>query len=226
MTDHKNIGEAILAVMQSVSYVQKEKKQGVNYSIKSEEGVLNVVRPSMIANGIVMYPVDVKDVNHSTFEAGKYKNVWNRIVATHVYRFHHAKSDTFVDVAVIGDGADMGDKAGNKSMTTSKKYALLETFLLRTGDDPDETPSPQVQQAQSLGGQLRSWTQDKLDAVVEAGYAQHANYAKNALDKSALPVDAPISHIVSWMKYYKSERDQHKSAEDAAKFANNKYKGR
>jgi hypothetical protein len=138
----ENIHQAILEVMKEVEYVQKERSKGVNYTLKTENAVISAVRPAMVKHGIVMYPVQVDDLHHSSFEAGKYDNHWNRLVAVHTYRFEHAPSGTHIDVAVIGDGADTGDKAGNKSMTTSKKYALLETFLLETGDDPDTAPSP------------------------------------------------------------------------------------
>ena len=142
MTD--TIHTAMLAIMNEVSYIQKERSKDVNYTLKTENAVIQAIRPAMLKHGVYMYPVGVKDASHSQFEAGKYKNIWNRIVATHVYRFVHAESDTHIDVEVLGDGADTGDKAGNKSMTTSKKYALLEAFLLETGDDPDTTPSSEM----------------------------------------------------------------------------------
>ena len=45
---------------------------------------------------------------------------------------------------VPGEGLDAGDKAPYKAMTGALKYALLQSFLLPTGDDPEEeraTPS-------------------------------------------------------------------------------------
>jgi len=142
----ENIHTAMLAIMNEVGYVQKEKSKDVKYSLKTENSVIQAIRPAMLKHGVYMYPAGVKDAAHSQFEAGQYKNIWNRIVATHVYRFVHAESATSIDVEVLGDGADTGDKAGNKSMTTSKKYALLEAFLLETGDDPDTTPSSEMTQ--------------------------------------------------------------------------------
>ena len=41
-------------------------------------------------------------------------------------------------VAVAGEGADAGDKAPYKAMTGALKYALLQSFLLSTGDDPED----------------------------------------------------------------------------------------
>jgi hypothetical protein len=38
---------------------------------------------------------------------------------------------------VAGQGLDSGDKAPYKAMTGALKYALLQSFLLATGDDPE-----------------------------------------------------------------------------------------
>jgi hypothetical protein len=164
----KNIHEAVLAVMQEIDYVQKEKSKDVNYTLKTENAVIQALRPSMLKHGIYMYPIQVAELHHDQFEAGKYKNVWNRLVAVHTYRFVHGASDTHIDVAVLGDGADTGDKAGNKSMTTSKKYALLETFLLMTGDEPDETPSSDMARSSVVDDKARTAWKDLLDRAQEA----------------------------------------------------------
>src|SRR5262249_31856915 len=37
-----------------------------------------------------------------------------------------------------GEGLDGGDKAPYKAMTGALKYALLQSFLLATGDDPED----------------------------------------------------------------------------------------
>ncbi len=39
---------------------------------------------------------------------------------------------------VAGQGLDAGDKAPYKAMTGALKYALLQSFLLATGDDPED----------------------------------------------------------------------------------------
>ena len=61
-----------------------------------------------------------------------------------VYRYTHAASGTFFDAAVIGSGADAGDKAFLKAMTSALKYALRQPFLIETGDDPDDTSSEEL----------------------------------------------------------------------------------
>ena len=39
---------------------------------------------------------------------------------------------------MAGEGADTGDKAPYKAMTGALKYALLQSFLLASGDDPED----------------------------------------------------------------------------------------
>jgi hypothetical protein len=54
------------------------------------------------------------------------------------YRFVDARSGEELSVRVAGEGADAGDKAPYKAMTGALKYALLQSFLLSTGDDPED----------------------------------------------------------------------------------------
>jgi uncharacterized protein YpuA (DUF1002 family) len=50
-----NLYQRIALAMQSVSYVQKEKKQGMRYSIVSHDDVTSKVRPALLANGVIYY---------------------------------------------------------------------------------------------------------------------------------------------------------------------------
>lgn len=139
-TDHSNIHTAMNAVMQEVRYVRKQKTDGLNYTYAGEAKIIDVVRASLVRHGIVMYPVSVDDLRSENYLTSQGKSM-NRVISRFTFEFVHAPSGTSQRVMVIGEGADSGDKSANKSMTTAKKYALLQSLLLRTGDDPDETPS-------------------------------------------------------------------------------------
>ena len=54
------------------------------------------------------------------------------------YTFMDADTAEEISVKVAGEGLDPGDKAPYKAMTGALKYALLQSFLLATGDDPEE----------------------------------------------------------------------------------------
>lgn len=135
-----NINEAIIAVMQEVGYVQKERKSGLSYSFAGEAAFIRAVRPVMVENGIFVHPFAVEDISLEGYETAKGKHM-NRTVAKFGFRFVHAPSDTSFEVRVLGEGADVGDKDANKAMTAALKYALRQTLLIETGDDPDEQPS-------------------------------------------------------------------------------------
>ena len=54
------------------------------------------------------------------------------------YTFADVDSGEEVVAKVAGQGLDPGDKAPYKAMTGALKYALLQSFLLATGDDPED----------------------------------------------------------------------------------------
>ena len=52
------------------------------------------------------------------------------------YTFTDVDTGEEITAKVAGEGLDPGDKAPYKAMTGALKYALLQSFLLATGDDP------------------------------------------------------------------------------------------
>ncbi len=64
-----------------------------------------------------------------------------------VVRFTHVPTGTYIDVMAPGEGADAGDKSSPKAATGAYKYALRQTFLIETGDDPDKDASGPQEQA-------------------------------------------------------------------------------
>jgi hypothetical protein len=123
----RNIAQRIAAVMGEVDYVQKEKKQGMNYSIVSHDAVTAKVRPLLHKHGIVYYPRALTVGQNG-----------NRTEAVFTVRFENIddRSD-YIDVETFGYGVDPQDKGPGKAMSYGVKYALLKVLGLETGDDPD-----------------------------------------------------------------------------------------
>ena len=138
MTD--NIHTAINKVMQEVGYVQKEKAGGLPYSFAGEAALIKALRPSMLEHGITMFQSG-KPLATSEVYTNKNGTVMNRVMINTKYTFTHAPSLTAIDVYSTGEGTDAGDKATNKASTGAFKYALRQTFIIETGDDPDKQPS-------------------------------------------------------------------------------------
>lgn len=135
-----SIHTAINAVMAEVGYVQKERKQGLNYSFASEKALIEALRPAMVANGIYMYVATLEKPETHSYET-KGGSLMNHTLLSGQVAFVHGPSDTTIYAAAIGEGADTGDKSANKAMTALYKYALRQTFCIETGDDPDNSPS-------------------------------------------------------------------------------------
>lgn len=123
----KNIHQRLAEVMQAVTYIRKEAKQGMNYTIVSHDAVTAKVRPALLAAGIVYYPVRCE-----------YAHNGNRAECSMTVRFVNIDdpADCF-DVPTFGYGVDSQDKGPGKAMSYAVKYALLKALGLETGDDPD-----------------------------------------------------------------------------------------
>ena len=123
-----NIHQRLALAMKQVTYIQKEKKQGMRYSIVSHDSVTSKVRPALLEAGIVYYPIEVQ-----------HQQSGNRTECAMTVRFVNVDDpQDFFDVETFGYGLDDQDKGPGKAMSYAVKYALLKTLGLETGDDPDE----------------------------------------------------------------------------------------
>jgi hypothetical protein len=123
-----NIHQRLALAMKHVTYIQKEKKQGMRYSIVSHDSVTSKVRPALLEAGIVYYPIEVQ-----------HQQSGNRTECAMTVRFVNVDDpQDFFDVETFGYGLDDQDKGPGKAMSYAVKYALLKTLGLETGDDPDE----------------------------------------------------------------------------------------
>ena len=140
--------EKILNVMNEVGYLNKdgfvETGKGKGYKALSDEKVLTAIRPVMVKHRLVMLPIKtehrridekVKDYN------GNEKT--NRITDVDMtFRIIDVDDPTsFIDVVSSGTGVDTQDKGIGKAQTYAKKYALLNSFLIPSGEDTDQISS-------------------------------------------------------------------------------------
>jgi hypothetical protein len=122
-----NIHQRIAKVMQTITYIQKEKKQGMRYTIVSHDAVTAKVRGPLLDAGIHYYPKTVSHVQNG-----------NRTQCEMVVRFVNIDDPSdYIDVETFGYGIDDQDKGPGKAMSYAVKYALLKCLGLETGDDPD-----------------------------------------------------------------------------------------
>lgn len=157
MSKTKNLHQRLASVMEKVTYIQKEKKNGMNYSIVSHDAVTAKVRPALLENGVIYYPVRC---DHS--QNG------NRTECEMTIRFVNVdEPNDFIDVQSLGYGIDPQDKGPGKAISYAVKYALLKALGLETGDDADYDSIPHTREdpAQRHAAIEAAKTAPTLDAL-------------------------------------------------------------
>lgn len=151
MTIYEKLG----AIWKAVQYLQKDdhlKFGSTNYKALSEEKVTTTMRDQMIAQGLVVYPIEM-----TSSRTGQISHVDVK------YRIVNIENpDEYIDVVSCGDGADTQDKGAGKAMTYAYKYMWLRVFGIPTGEDPDKVTSQQLDEEQAAEDQAK-----KAPAVCE-----------------------------------------------------------
>ena len=108
-----------------------------NYNYVTAADIAGAVGDILAELGVVVIP-RLESISHEATRSQ------GRTEAEHIARVVMSYSFVDVDTAeeitvkTAGEGLDTGDKAPYKAMTGALKYALLQSFLLATGDDPEE----------------------------------------------------------------------------------------
>ena len=143
-----NIYEKIHQVMQDIQYMQKdgfvETGNGKGYKAMTDEKVASTLRPALLKARLVILPVSMETARTDEDITDKFGNVKkNRVTDCSVtYRiFDIDNPSDYVDVVSSGTGVDTQDKGIGKAMTYARKYMLLNSFLIPTGNDTDDISS-------------------------------------------------------------------------------------
>jgi hypothetical protein len=129
-----NLREKFAEVRRRLGYVQKRgHNERHNYSYVTAADLAGSVGDILAELGVVVIP-QLQSISTETPRSSSDRIA--RVVMN--YRFVDARSGEELTVRVPGEGADPGDKAPYKAMTGALKYALLQSFLLSTGDDPED----------------------------------------------------------------------------------------
>jgi hypothetical protein len=162
-----NIYQRLAKVMEEVTYIQKEKKQGMRYSIVSHDAVTAKVRPVLLKHGVVYHPTQLAISQNG-----------NRTEVTLTVRFVNVDEPSdCIDVPSAGYGIDDQDKGPGKAISYAVKYSLLKALGMESGDDPDEDQVsehvPAVAKSLELAISMAE-TADQLEREVAPQIKQHS----------------------------------------------------
>ncbi len=134
-----NLRQKLAEVRRRIGYVQKRgHNERFNYSYVTAADIAGSVGDILSELGVVVIPC----LENITYESAPARGEIIRMArVVMAYTFADVDSGEEIIAKVAGQGLDPGDKAPYKAMTGALKYALLQSFLLATGDDPeDERP--------------------------------------------------------------------------------------
>ena len=132
-----NLRQKLAEVRRRIGYIQKRgHNERFNYRYVTAADIAGAVGDILAQLGVVVIP----SLESIAYEPAKISGAPVERFARVVMAYTFADVDTTeaVTVKVPGEGLDVGDKAPYKAMTGALKYALLQSFLLASGDDPED----------------------------------------------------------------------------------------
>jgi hypothetical protein len=130
-----NLRQKLAEVRRRIGYVQKRgHNERSDYSYVTAADIAGPVGDILAELGVIVIP-SLEEISYEPAGRGQATPMARVIMA---YTFADVVSGEEVIATAAGQGLDAGDKAPYKAMTGALKYALLQTFLLATGDDPED----------------------------------------------------------------------------------------
>ena len=180
-----NIYQRLNEVRKAVEYVQKDKKvEGQGYMAVTHDAVTALVRPHLVAQGILIVPTLVEaKVAETGTTTGK---------GTPIIRYEGVYDIAFVNCddpndKIIGrfgsHALDQGDKAPGKAISYAVKMAMLKIFSLETGEDEEQRFESKAEKkgvhrpADGAGERLDEPTRNRM-ADIATTVQDHANADK------------------------------------------------
>ncbi len=162
-----NIFEKMSNITNEMSSVNKNLTVGQGksaYKAVGEADILKAVKELEFKYKVYSYPVN-REVIESTMytttnEYGEKNNIFSRIKTT--YRFVNIdKPEEYIETITFAEGIDTQDKGSGKAMTYADKYALMKSYKIITGEDPDQKPS-------ETGYKIKSTTSNNKISEIES----------------------------------------------------------
>ena len=143
--DRAILYKKIAAVTAAVSRIPKNGFNSFHrYKYATESDITDGLRELLTANGLAFLPPSVLAYERTSTQKkdGSPGDDLTRVQM----QFELGCADTGEVYSSImwGEGQDSGDKGFYKAYTGAVKYFLMKTFLIATGDDPEQDPQPRA----------------------------------------------------------------------------------
>jgi ERF superfamily protein len=201
--ENKNILAKLYAIMSEVGYIQKDKKNTFHgYSYLSEKAIKETLHPLLVKHRVLFLPTTA-DFENKEVETATKSGTRRSILTTGNlgFRFVDVDSGEFYEGSMAAAGMDEGDKGTYKAITGALKYILTTSFLIPTGDDPedDRNDSPATAQkatskADSMHDGAFAILKDKIAA--ENDFGKLEQFKASLMEKSHLVTPAQFKDLL------------------------------
>ena len=131
------LARAFARVYANVSRIPKNGRNDFHgYDYVMEGDLVDHLRTLLAGEGVAVFP-SVREHVVETTQDHRNRQQFMATVTLDV-TFIHGDSGQQLTTSWVGQGADSADKSYYKAYTGAFKYALMKTFLISAGDDPEE----------------------------------------------------------------------------------------
>jgi hypothetical protein len=136
-----NIHSRITSIIADLPHIGKDSEisgGGQRYKYRGIDDIMPSIKGLLAKHGVHFTPTFTL-LDDQSWEVARDRGGstrWRHVTISGTYRFYGVEGD-YVEVTTIGEGKDSADKAYNKAMTAALKYALIQTFAIADGEDPD-----------------------------------------------------------------------------------------
>lgn len=142
MTEATNIITKLVAAKEAIGFVAKaERNTQQNFNFRGIDAVVNAVAPVFASLGIMVFPSQ-SESRSVLVTYGAKSTVGFRTEVKVTYTFTDGESS--IQVEVVGEAIDSGDKGTAKAMSVAFRIALLQALTLPTAEPDPDSESFQV----------------------------------------------------------------------------------
>ena len=181
--------------MEELTYIAKgENKVNGQYRFVSHDDVAEKVHPMLVKHRVLALPTTI-----DTKQEGNRTSVMLRVFFINADN----PADAF-QVDFPGYGVDPSDKGPGKAISYAFKYALLKTFCLETGEDPDKDAKSRYEPAKCLEFDLlipSSFSEaekKKLHKFLAESAEAHGKHVEEIKAKAAANMDNFLEVFKKW----------------------------
>jgi len=214
------------AVMGKVGTIAKDKTNDFqHYEYASEYAIKRAIQPLLVEHGI-LFQLEITNQEVTYGKDAKGLDKLTTTITAH-YSFVDVDDGSTMEGTFCGQGQDAGDKGLYKAITGAVKYVLTSSFLIPTGDDPEneqeaaqapnryqQPASPQKAQGTALKAASEAiadgdyghepeahWT-DEPDQLPPPGYAQLRVFAVERKKTSSGEPYLKVQTDRGWMSVF------------------------